>query len=526
MLISFSLSNFKGFQKLEQINLKPLTVICGANNSGKSSIIQSLLLMKQSTINRRIAPFETENALILDDKEAHLGDWAEVISKHDTEKKLSWNWKLSGEVEVEIEVAIDNQLQVSNFKFRDTNSAFSFELAKTKHPKYNLILTGIALPDLLLTWIYDGQLANSFDLKRTKTFTQIVIDEVQFTDIIVEFNSLFPHTVMGDFATQSYDVLNRVRKKLKPRGKKPKYLEFLDQTLLELKFDRYRKKNQGNVYTFNPNKRVELTIPSYIFAIQSLIKFWLSFRYIGPLRDAPKRFYLFEEIGKINIGAKGEYTPLVLAMEQNKPIPPYYRSIYEGKIIKEYERRASDKMVDALNWWLAFMNLPQLMPTPALKRNINQIKLDSAGIEVYLPDVGFGVSQILPVLIECLRTKPGETVILEQPEIHLHPSLQSKLGDFLLCMARAGKKIVVETHSEHLIKRLYLRVAQEESNKTRNILNTIFVSFDEQQHSSVTQQIVINEYGEIENWPVGFFDEDDSRELVVATLKKRLGNKK
>ncbi|MEN8219025.1 MAG: DUF3696 domain-containing protein [Pseudomonadota bacterium] len=523
MSISFSLSNFKGFKKLEQIELKPLTVICGANNSGKSSIIQSLLLMKQSSVSRRTFEADFQNALILDDKEAlaHLGDWGDVIYKHDTEQEISWTWKLSGEVE--IEVSIDRQLQVSHFKFRETNSAFSFELRKAKYPKYHLILTGITLPDLLLTWLYDGQPANRFDFKLTKTFAQIVIDEIQFSEIIVEFNSLFPHTVMGDFATQSYEVLSRVRKELKPKGKKPKYLEFFDKTLLDLNKSIKKMKNQGNAYKFNPNQRVELSSASYLFAIQSLRDFWLNFRYIGPLRDAPRRFYLFDEIGKMNIGVKGEYTPLVLAMEQDQPIPPYYRCIYEGKMIKEYEHRASDKMVDAVNGWLSLMKLPQLMPTPALKRNINQIKLDSAGIEVCLPDVGFGVSQILPVLIECLRTKQGETIILEQPEIHLHPSLQSKLGDFLICMARAGKKIVVETHSEHLIKRLYLRVAQEPSNETRNLLNTIFVSFDEQQQSSVTQQIVINEYGEIENWPVGFFDEDDSRDLVAATLKKRMG---
>ncbi len=90
-------------------------------------------------------------------------------------------------------------------------------------------------------------------------------------------------------------------------------------------------------------------------------------------------------------------------------------------------------------------------------------------------------------------------------------------------MAKSGKKVIVETHSEHLIKRLYLRAAQEETDAIRNLLNTVFVSFDERQQTSVTQTIVINEYGEIENWPVGFFDEDDSRELVAATLKKRMG---
>ena len=69
-------------------------------------------------------------------------------------------------------------------------------------------------------------------------------------------------------------------------------------------------------------------------------------------------------------------------------------------------------------------------------------------------------------------------------------------------------------------------MAQEESDEIRKLLNTLFVSFDEQQQTSITQSIMINEYGEIENWPVNFFDEDDSRELVAATLKKRMGKVK
>jgi predicted ATPase len=268
---------------------------------------------------------------------------------------------------------------------------------------------------------------------------------------------------------------------------------------------------------------VDLTRKSYQLAIQHLKEFWLSFRYLGPVREAPQRHYFINRMGQTAIGSKGEYTPIVLAEEQEQSIPPYYRCIYDRKAIKKFEYRAEDRMVEALNSWLSFMQLPQLIPMPVIERTISQIKLDFANIELSLPDVGFGVGQILPVLVECLRTKSGETIILEQPEIHLHPSLQSKLADFLICMAKAGKKIIVETHSEHLIRRLYLRVAQEESDAIRNILNTVFVSFDEQQQTSVTQTIVINEYGEIENWPVGFFDEDDSRELVAATLKKRMG---
>ena len=121
-----------------------------------------------------------------------------------------------------------------------------------------------------------------------------------------------------------------------------------------------------------------------------------------------------------------------------------------------------------------------------------------------------------------MRTREGETIILEQPEIHLHPSLQSKLADFFICMAKSGKKLVIETHSEHLINRLCLRIAQEESGEVKELLNTLFVSFDNKQQTSIVKPIQINEFGEIENWPVGFFDENDARDLMEATLKKRM----
>ena len=531
MLISFSLSNFKGFKKLELIDLKPLTVICGANNSGKSSIIQSLLTMKQSIIGNRTASLDVgiQEPLILDGEFVHLGDWVNVIYRHETDNKMSFRWhlQLSESLEAEINVDIESinsqnqvgkSLRVSRFQFKELNSPVSFELTKAHQETYHLKLTGISLPDLLSSWIYKKPPAEIFDFKWTNTlFAQAVIDEINFIDIRVTFNGLFPYVVAGDFVEQSYEILTKVRKQLNPKGK-PEYLKFIDKTVAEFKKKKARK--------FNSKETVDLTRKSYQLAIQHLKEFWLSFRYLGPVREAPQRHYFINKIGQTAIGSKGEYTSIVLAEEQEQFIPPYYRCIYDRKAMKKFEYRAEDRMVEALNSWLSFMQLPQLIPMPVIERTISQIKLDSTGVEVCLPDVGFGVSQILLVLVECLRTKSGETIILEQPEIHLHPSLQSKLADFLICMAKAGKKIIVETHSEHLIKRLYLRTAQEESDEIRNFLNTVFVSFDERQQTSVTQTIVINEYGEIENWPVGFFDEDDSRELVAATLKKRMGLRK
>lgn len=584
VLTSFSLSNFKGFKMIEPINLKPLTVLCGTNNSGKSSIIQSLLLMKQSNIDTAKVPINNyvQEPIAFNGLYVRLGDWTDVIYNHDIEGEISFYWQSLGEIKdsrrsrnylinsnfnVTIKALnsenLKNRLFISKFIYRDSISNFSFELNKSGKETYSLKLKNISLRDLLFTWIYSY---NSFDyyfykryyradleelvkkFNETKFFKEKVINEVNLNNVQVKFEGIFPTVlIIKNFPKQSFKSLNKVKEELTSNSKKvPKYLaQFIDNLLNSLR--NYTTKEpslEKNLYEgllessskkdfslFSISKEKEFVLIrnyySYQLTVTQMRNLWSGFRYIGPLREEPKRFYLFDDLRKIDIGIKGEYTALVLTVEQEQKLPKYYRCIYDGKRIKEYELRESDKMLEAINWWLSeCMKLPEINSVPDLRGVINQIKLNSSGVEVYLPDVGFGISQILPILVECLRTKEEETIVLEQPEIHLHPSIQSKLADFLICMAKSGKKLVVETHSEHLINRLCLRIAQEEDGEVKALLNTVFVSFDEQQQSSVVRPIIINEFGEIENWPVGFFDENDSRDLMAATLKKRMSKSK
>ena len=82
---------------------------------------------------------------------------------------------------------------------------------------------------------------------------------------------------------------------------------------------------------------------------------------------------------------------------------------------------------------------------------------------VLLTDVGFGVSQVLPILVLCYYVPEGSIVILEQPEIHLHPAVQAGLADVFIDAAYTrGIQVVFESHSEHLLQRLQLRIAEEE----------------------------------------------------------------
>ena len=91
-----------------------------------------------------------------------------------------------------------------------------------------------------------------------------------------------------------------------------------------------------------------------------------------------------------------------------------------------------------------------------------KVEVDKGSPEVLLTDVGFGVSQVLPVIVLLNHVPEGSTVILEQPEIHLHPEVQSGLADAIIGIAETRDlQVIVESHSEHLLRRLQRRVADE-----------------------------------------------------------------
>jgi predicted ATPase len=141
--------------------------------------------------------------------------------------------------------------------------------------------------------------------------------------------------------------------------------------------------------------------------------------------------------------------------------------------------------------------------------------------EVSLTDVGFGVSQLLPVLVLLYYVPEGSTVILEQPELHLHPSVQSGLADiFIDAYKNRGVQILLESHSEHLLQRLQRRVAEEQISPEDVAL--YFCSL-EQGESKLTP-LELDEYGVIRNYPKDFFG--DRFEEVAATteagIKRRL----
>lgn len=237
--------------------------------------------------------------------------------------------------------------------------------------------------------------------------------------------------------------------------------------------------------------------------------------YLGPLRVYPKRQYTWAGGQPDDMGPQGQrWVDAILA------------SRAEGKK-KHWKYRTLEGLVA---WWLKELGLidsfrfKQLSPDSNLYRVL--VKTTPSASEVAITDVGFGVSQILPVIVLCYYAPKGSTILLEQPEIHLHPSVQAGLADVLIdASKRRDVQIVVESHSEHLLRRLQRRVAEAES-----ITNDDVALYFCRRHGgeSRAEQLQLNLFGHIENWPEDFFGdqmEDVAEMTLAATRRKRSGER-
>ena len=148
------------------------------------------------------------------------------------------------------------------------------------------------------------------------------------------------------------------------------------------------------------------------------------------------------------------------------------------------------------------------------------VKQYKDGPEVPLTDVGFGVSQVLPLLTQCYHVPENSILIFEQPEAHLHPKVQSDLADVLIDVVKnRNVQIILESHSEHLLNRLQRRIAEEQITAE----DTAFYFCQINNGTSEIERLKIDEYGNISNWPQDFFGDDvgDLVEKTKAEMRRR-----
>lgn len=248
-----------------------------------------------------------------------------------------------------------------------------------------------------------------------------------------------------------------------------------------------------------------------------------SVRYLGPLRDEPKPLYpLSPTADPSDVGLKGEHTAAVLELHKNLQVRFIPASAFATAEIelKPVHRTLQAAVID----WLQYLDVADHVESRDKGKLGHELTVGITGSKRKhdLTHVGVGVSQVLPILVASLLAEPDTTLIFEQPELHLHPKVQSRLADFFLSMTQLGKQCVIETHSEYLINRIrYRAAAAVKANPWVEAVKMYFV--EKGQQGSSFREVTINEFGAILDWPEGFFDQSqrEAEAILRAAASKR-----
>lgn len=210
---------------------------------------------------------------------------------------------------------------------------------------------------------------------------------------------------------------------------------------------------------------------------------------IGPLREDPRRIYIAPEYVSTDVGQRGEYA------------------------VQIYSRMTDDQKRQVQKWLQKLELAKEVKAEKVAGRTLRELVLKefNSNLDVNIADIGFGVSQIFPLIVQTIASINNSIIISEQPEIHLNPKVQLELAEFFVEFHK-DKKFIIETHSEHIINRLQRKVAQGKL-KPENI-GIFYFSIDEE--GTKVQEIEIGEEGLLENWPSRFFEDFAIERLKYA----------
>ncbi len=508
-----TLERFKSYSEPTSLEIAPLTVLLGRNNSGKSSLIQALLLLKQTlAYPRSDVPLHLEGAVeALHLRELTFG-WPEAADFEGPTLELIW------ESDVDAKAALNAGGRMPNLDYLKHHSGIQWiadlpdtvRLATTLKFRFQNINESIVINhiDLLSQRADTGERNPSARVRReSRTDRNILSWYPMYSDI-------------------GWDRAGRVEVDLD---------HFIPLVNIDKRSIGPRHMNR----TYYNGFKVLYEQP-----LDDLRRLLSAFHYLGSTRMAPPSIYRPATVPPEEVGVNGEYAAQMLharRIDSVHFVPPL--ALNNGNL-QLPERVLSRPLSDAFN-----LVLHELGIGGDLKiRDIENVGFRLLFGGASLDHVGRGIGYLLPAVMlglvaDPLRfQEPTEDLTLpdyldrcrtlthaalEEPEIHLHPKVQTQLAHWLVALAMAGRRFIVETHSDHLVRRLRGLIARAAagSDLERWLAENVVIAEIEQAEdgqSHLTCSRLTETGGIAERWPADFMDEgaEEERSIYYAGLEK------
>lgn len=450
MITRLRIKNFKAWKDSGDVRIAPITVLFGTNSAGKTSIPQLLLLLKQTAASSdRSRPLHF--GLQAGDQRtlADLGDLRGVLHRHDLRRSL----------EFELDWTLPKRLHFTDAHSTEKFSARALGFAAS--------IRG------------EGDPPQPFVQRMTYT-----LDPGEAASIRVGVDRL--KSGKYELNATGYAPVRRLGRKW-PLPSPNHFFGFPDEAI---------------AYFQNTSFLADLSLEA--------ARLLEGVNYVGPLRDYPQRLYRWSGETPVHVGSKGEaaVSAILAAGDRQFNLGPrrHYKPL--------------DQLVAELLWRMGLIYDFSVKPVVEGRKEYEvRVQTSEASTEVLLTDVGFGVSQVLPVIVECFYVPAGSVLIFEQPEIHLHPAVQAELADLFVDAIRSREngvernvQFIIESHSEHFLRRLQLRIAEGALSQDEAALYFIDTTGGEAR----LEALDVDKYGNILNWPDKFFG-DEMADLVART---------
>ena len=533
MLKQLTLENFKAFGKRTVIDLAPITLIFGANSAGKSSILQSLSLLKQTV------EFGQSGTALLPRVEGNfvdLGSYHDLIFNHDSSKRLR--------------IGVTCYSRYREPTLYSNPSGTGLEITFRRNAKSGEIVVS----NVNVTREDSRRPLARFRARKAKRDEQRELRRygrygsfarrvrprgVASTDFVAQCTALsgdedFWRPIYEEWFARRTEIVEHLTQELEgvgdeidddspidaPKKRADRYADAIDfyskEFELEQFVERVSKAGIGHVMLLDgffpePSRlsRMWEDVPELemVFARppgsgKRIRRFFdvgaLAFYAgadmansleklfpMGPYRRPPDRYYIFTGTSPVDVGYEGDHLPDLL-----------YRD-------KDLVTKAND--------WLRKLEIGYQLDIRAIgdihQSDLFEVKLidEVRDIDVALADVGFGISQILPFLVQSLASEK-QIIAIEQPEVHIHPGLQADLGNLIAEGIKQphGHQYLIETHSEHLILRIQ-KLIRQKGLKPEDV-SVLYVSREES--GSTVKRLRLDDQGDfVDDWPGGFFSE-------------------